>query len=276
MKTWIHAIGVAALVSGAAQAQTVTENDARSYVLSAFITGAAPAILSEDVALAPDLRERLGLAAGADRNAIYNALIALTDGKPLKVSGSLKDVGDAITSSVDRPVLEVHAGHERLLVQYDLQANNIAYVGLPGTPAMAGGSANPPGALKVAAVQAPPAQPARVALAPVLFPFNLATLGEDAAAFDLDKLKRAVAIRLTGHADPLGESDYNLDLSRKRAEAVRERLVALGIDAARIDVVAAGAASTPRSCAQAKSRAERIACFAPERRVDVTAELPPL
>jgi outer membrane protein OmpA-like peptidoglycan-associated protein len=256
VRTWIQAIAVAALASGAAQAQAVSENDARSYVLSAFITGAAPAILSENVRLAPELRERLELPASAGRNAIYEALIGLTDGKPIKVR---------VAAAAGRPTLEVDAGAERLLVQYDLEANNIAYVGLPAVPAA-------PAVAAIAGDSAAP-QPYTAAL---LFDFDSASLAEDAlAALEADKLAHATVIRLTGHADPVGEAGYNLGLSWKRAEAVRERLVALGIDPSRIDVAAAGAARPDEACASAKSLAERIDCFAPQRRVDVSAELPP-
>ncbi|HYX65437.1 MAG TPA: OmpA family protein [Burkholderiales bacterium] len=256
MRTWLRALGAAALLSGAAQAQNVTENDARSYVLSAFITGAAPAILSENVRLAPELRERLKVADGAGRNAIYEALIGLTDGKPIKVS----------IAPAERSTLEVDAGAERLLVRYDLQANNIAYVGLPGVPAV-------PVVPAMAGATAPKPQAYDATLR---FGFDSAGLAEDALApLEADKLKHATVIRLTGHADPVGEAGYNLGLSWKRAEAVRDRLVALGIDPSRIDVAAAGAGEPDRACASARTRAERIACFAPERRVDLSAELPP-
>lgn len=264
MKAWIHAAGVAALLSGAVQAQTVTEPVARSNVLSAFITGAAPAILSENVAVAPELRERLALPAGADRDAVYGALVALTDGKPLSVSGSLKEFA-------------LDAGDVHLLLRYDAKANNVAYVGLP-TGATAGGSSSAPGPLERAAIDTARPQPAVVALAPVLFEFDQASLGGDAAeALEsalAGKLERAIAIHLTGHADPVGEAQYNLGLSQKRAEAVRERLVALGIDPSIIALAAAGAAAED-TCAHARSREARIACLAPERRVDVSVELAP-
>ena len=255
MRTWLSSLGAAALLSGAAQAQTVTQNDARSYVLSAFITGAAPAILSENVRLAPELRERLKLPEGAGRNAIYEALIGLTDGKPIEVS-----------IAPERSTLQVDAGAERLLVRYDLEANNIAYVGLPGVPP----------APQVAATAGASAPVPQAYDATLRFDFDSAGLAEDAlAALEAEKLKHATVIRLTGHADPVGETGYNLGLSWKRAEAVRERLVALGIDPSRIDVAAAGAGEPDENCASAKTRAERIACFAPERRVDLSAELPP-
>jgi len=41
-------------------------------------------------------------------------------------------------------------------------------------------------------------------------------------------------IQIDGHADPRGASDFNLDLSQRRADAVASALVAQGIDRARI------------------------------------------
>ena len=46
--------------------QKTTEQQARSYVASAFITGAAPVIMSEKVIVSPALRQYLSLPAEAD------------------------------------------------------------------------------------------------------------------------------------------------------------------------------------------------------------------
>ncbi|MGK7294879.1 MAG: OmpA family protein [Candidatus Wenzhouxiangella sp. M2_3B_020] len=47
-------------------------------------------------------------------------------------------------------------------------------------------------------------------------------------------------IRIEGHTDSTGPADLNLRLSRQRAEAVRDALVELGIDRARINAVGMG------------------------------------
>jgi len=122
------AVALLALASGLAQAQQpVTENAARSYVASAFITGAAPAILSERVRLAPVLRTRLLLPETASRDAVYRALIRMTEGRPIVVTSGPKDL-----AGFERASLTVQAGNDvRLAVQYDLRANNISFVGLP-------------------------------------------------------------------------------------------------------------------------------------------------
>lgn len=122
------ALALLGLASGLAQAQQpVTENAARSYVASAFITGAAPAILSEHVRLAPALRTRLALPETATRDAVYRALIRMTEGRPIVVTRGPKDL-----AGLERAALTVEAGNDvRLAVQYDLRANDISFIGLP-------------------------------------------------------------------------------------------------------------------------------------------------
>ena len=68
------------IASGAAFAQQqpqppgkTTEQQARSYVASAFMTGAAPLIMSDDAHVSPALRQRLGVAADANSRAVYQA-----------------------------------------------------------------------------------------------------------------------------------------------------------------------------------------------------------
>ncbi len=50
----------------------------------------------------------------------------------------------------------------------------------------------------------------------------------------------AAALTVIGHADRRGPEAYNLELSLRRAEAMRDALVARGVAAARIEVVARG------------------------------------
>lgn len=45
---------------------------------------------------------------------------------------------------------------------------------------------------------------------------------------------------IEGHADDIGSEAYNLELSMERAEAVRQALIAKGIDGDRLDVLAMG------------------------------------
>jgi outer membrane protein OmpA-like peptidoglycan-associated protein len=70
-------------------------------------------------------------------------------------------------------------------------------------------------------------------------------------------------IRVEGHTDNRGGSDYNLGLSQRRAEAVRAYLVAHGIADSRISVRGVGEAGPVASNASAEGRQRN-------RRVDVT------
>jgi len=87
----------------------------------------------------------------------------------------------------------------------------------------------------------------------------------------LDKLAEFVGadpgkkILIEGHTDSTGNANANLLLSQKRAEAVRETLVAMGVDAARMTAVGVGAERPVASNDTAAGRAKN-------RRVDVILE----
>ena len=49
-----------------------------------------------------------------------------------------------------------------------------------------------------------------------------------------------IRIEIAGHADNKGDREFNIDLSKRRAEAVKTYLVGKGIDAARIETVGHG------------------------------------
>ena len=53
---------------------------------------------------------------------------------------------------------------------------------------------------------------------------------------------RSIGLEVIGHADSTGPADYNLDLSRRRAQAVADALVAAGISSDRLFVDAMGEA----------------------------------
>jgi hypothetical protein len=66
-------------------------------------------------------------------------------------------------------------------------------------------------------------------------------------------LSTTQAIVLDGHADPTGASDYNVGLSLRRAEAVRDQLVKLGIESDRI-VIASFGEDAPLGASHAQER----------------------
>lgn len=79
----------------------------------------------------------------------------------------------------------------------------------------------------------------------VLYPTGQSKLSDNASA----RLRRLaellnrlpdMTVRLDGYADPRGDASYNEDLSRHRAEAVRDALVAAGVAAERIALHAHG------------------------------------
>ena len=139
-----------------------TEQQARSYVASAFVTGAAPMVLSESVSVSPELRQRLGLAPEADSRAVYRALAALTAGKPVQVRRAEPDeVAKAqAPAAPDKPLFALESGDTTLILQYDLERDNVAFIGLPGAVAVAAPVVAPAPPQKLPEVAAQPPQPA--------------------------------------------------------------------------------------------------------------------
>jgi peptidoglycan-associated lipoprotein len=82
-------------------------------------------------------------------------------------------------------------------------------------------------------------------LADVYFDLDGAVLRDDARAplqKDADWMRRWTSTRITveGHCDERGTSEYNLALGERRAVAVKDYLVSLGISADRIMSVSKG------------------------------------
>ena len=92
-----------------------------------------------------------------------------------------------------------------------------------------------------------------------------------------DRLKReglvVESIELVGHADRLnrtGNAAYNQALSEKRVATVRDELVRLGVDPARISTSARGDGTPVVDCSgRGLSQAALRECLLPNRRVDV-------
>jgi peptidoglycan-associated lipoprotein len=90
-----------------------------------------------------------------------------------------------------------------------------------------------------------PPPPKDCSLVPVYFDFNESVLSTEATSAietNADCLKKVAQrpVTLTGHTDPRGTEEYNLALSDKRAQSVKERLGRLGVDGARMKMVAKG------------------------------------
>jgi hypothetical protein len=194
-------LGAAAVVFAHAQTPQppATESQARYWVYGAFLTHAVPEIMGERVALGPELEQRLGLPSGADRARVYDALMSYTDGKPLRVRKATPEEIARYKPQAKRelkdPVFTVQAGDIALLVEYDMQANAIPFVGqlsvvspppqppvaapppVPVSPPVAASRAAPvPPPPPVAAPVPPPAPVAAPRAAPVPPPAPVATI----------------------------------------------------------------------------------------------------
>jgi peptidoglycan-associated lipoprotein len=82
-------------------------------------------------------------------------------------------------------------------------------------------------------------------LADVNFEYDVADLSDTARSIlakDADYMRQHPSIRITveGHADSRGTNEYNLALGERRASAVRDYLVGLGVAVARISIVSKG------------------------------------
>jgi len=80
-------------------------------------------------------------------------------------------------------------------------------------------------------------------------------------------------VKVTGHADRIGSFDYNMNLSKRRAEVVSAYLVASTVvPSDKITAVGMGytdPVTKPGECKGKKESRKLIACLAPDRRVEV-------
>jgi OOP family OmpA-OmpF porin len=90
------------------------------------------------------------------------------------------------------------------------------------------------------------------------------------ALTDARKLQR---IRLIGYTDRLGSDAYNLQLSQRRADAVKAHLVSKGVPSETVEAVGRGESESRVACQQ-QSRSALIACLGPNRhvRIEITVE----
>jgi OOP family OmpA-OmpF porin len=106
------------------------------------------------------------------------------------------------------------------------------------------------------------------------FEFDKATLrplGREA----LDELATRLAsstydaIGIVGHADRIGAAKYNQRLSERRAAAMRDYLVAKGVDEQKISASGVGSNAPATTCPHLRG-ARLIACLQPDRFAEVT------
>jgi OOP family OmpA-OmpF porin len=149
----------------------------------------------------------------------------------------------------------------------------------PPPPAPAPAPAPPPPAPAPAPAPPPPAPAVqKITLASkALFDFDKAVLKpEGKAAIDseiiskLNQVQKLELVLVTGHTDPIGTQQYNQKLSERRADAVRDYLVSKGVPKDKIETLGMGKTQpVPGVVCKQKNMKELIACYAPDRRVEV-------
>jgi len=287
MRTVVLTIALAgALHAGLslAQRRTATEAEAMSYITSAFISQADPGVMSPAVALGPELEKALGLPSGTDRVKVYQAVVPLANDPRLEVRRAAPDDVAAYGArrgfdpASPHPLFTVQAGQVKLLVQYDLKAFNIVFVGQLGVP-----DPDPVVVAKADSAAPAPSKPALVNLAwTAEFSYGSAELTPEARArLDSEIVPKLIAskdiryLNVYGHSDRTGSTEYNRRLSEKRAEAVRDYLVSKGVDPDKIEVFGYGQTLPVKSCRDQQERDALIECLAPNRRIVVEIQATP-
>ena len=141
--------------------------------------------------------------------------------------------------------------------------NNVQYVTVGVSLTYNAESAPPPVPVVVPAPPPPAPRPVKkkIVLRGVHFDFNKATIRGDARAIldsAIDTLREEgdVAVIVEGHTDDRGSDAYNLRLSERRAQAVRDYLVAGGIVPSRITSIGRGESQPVASNATEDGRAQ--------------------
>jgi len=82
--------------------------------------------------------------------------------------------------------------------------------------------------------------------------------------------ERSLRVQVIGHADPIGRPSSNLTLSMQRAQSVRRALVeAGGISPQKVHASGVGSEQPVINCSRGRATPARIACNAPNRRVQI-------
>ena len=287
MRTVVLTIALAGVLHAGlslAQRRPATEAEAMSYITSAFISQADPGVMSPAVALGPELEKALGLPSGTDRVKVYQAVVPLANDPRLEVRRAAPDDVAAYGArrgfdpASPHPLFTVQAGQVKLLVQYDLKAFNIVFVGQLGVP-----DPDPVVVAKADPAAPTPSQPALVNLAwTAEFSYGSAELTPEARArLDSEIVPKLIAskdiryLNVYGHSDRTGSTEYNRRLSEKRAEAVRDYLVSKGVDPDKIEVFGYGQTLPVKSCRDQQERDALIECLAPNRRIVVEIQATP-
>jgi hypothetical protein len=181
VKALVLAIALVSSAALAQQAGKTTEQQARSYISSAFMTGAAPMVVAEDVTVTLETWHSLGLQQQADGRDVYNALVKLINGAPLDVrTPTPEEMTQAkARSQAGTPAYALRAGGRTFVLLYDLQRDAVTFVGEVPQPVAVAVPVKPvpapervpeaaPPAVPQAAVEPPKPTPAPAPAAPVV------------------------------------------------------------------------------------------------------------
>jgi OOP family OmpA-OmpF porin len=224
---------------------------------------------------------------GAERDKVENPLRRVTKTSPYYSLGLGFQLGLTDQWAVQADIRTVR-GRLRDSEQFGFDRSNNKYltVGLnyafnkpaPPPPPPAPPPPPPPVVVEVAPPPPPPPPPpARiekvVLSATELFDFDSAELKMpqpklDEIATVMIAEPTITDVDVTGYTDRLGSPKYNMKLSQRRADAVKNYIVGKGVEGSRLKAVGKGPANPVVECHQ-KNRKELIACLAPNRRVEV-------
>lgn len=90
----------------------------------------------------------------------------------------------------------------------------------------------------------------------------------DELADALSRNDQVTNVTISGYTDRLGSEKYNMNLSQRRADSVKDYLTGKGIASSRLTSVAKGESNPLVQCND-KKRADLIKCLEPNRRVEV-------
>lgn len=90
----------------------------------------------------------------------------------------------------------------------------------------------------------------------------------------VDELKplNASIVQVVGHTDFIGSDADNLQLSRRRAETVRDFLARNGVPAGDLSAHGVGEGQPVKQCGEGLPRDALVACLQPNRRVEIVAK----
>lgn len=181
--------------------------------------------------------------------------LRVTDPADAPLAGYLRRDGPLELLPPEGRVLHVPAGAATFAVQAPGYLPRVVSVDVPAARSVEVVVALQPSDLRVVGSRIETTQQVRFPLDAAEIPADGIGPLDDLAALLLGD-RRIELLRIEGHADERGTSRHNLDLSRRRAEAIRDWLVAAGVAADRLEAIGTGEARPAVDGAAASRRVE--------------------